>query len=152
MVTIYICDISFFNFSSTELYSKYFGETEAYIRRMFQTARTIAPVIVFIDNIDLVTTKRGMIWPFFIEWNGLFIYFLICPYIYIPVEWNSTDSSGGLQERVLSTLLNEMDGIESRNQVLLIGCTNQPHNIDDAILRPGIACLKSIQILKHLYR
>ncbi|KAJ1678896.1 hypothetical protein EV182_003134, partial [Spiromyces aspiralis] len=94
----------------TELYSMYLGETEAYIRHLFQTAKSIAPCIVYLDELDSVATKR---------------------------EWESTDSSNGLQERVLSTLLNEMDGVEGRRQVILLGCTNQPHRVDDAILRPG---------------
>lgn len=51
--------------------------------------------------------------------------------------WNSGDSSGGVNERVLSTLLNEMDGVEGRQGVIVIGCTNRPDQIDDAILRPG---------------
>lgn len=45
--------------------------------------------------------------------------------------------SGGVNERVLSTLLNEMDGVEGRQGVVVIGCTNRPDQIDDAILRPG---------------
>lgn len=43
-----------------------------------------------------------------------------------------------MNERVLSTLLNEMDGVEGRQGVVVIGCTNRPDQIDDAILRPGI--------------
>ncbi|KAJ1921764.1 hypothetical protein H4219_000497 [Mycoemilia scoparia] len=104
------CNYNVIQLKTTELYSKYFGQTEAHIRRLFKTARSIAPVIVFMDDIDMIAAKR---------------------------EWDSVDSSGGLQERVLSTLLNEMDGIESRNRVMFIGCTNQPQNVDDAILRPG---------------
>lgn len=42
-----------------------------------------------------------------------------------------------MNERVLSTLLNEMDGVEGRQGVIVIGCTNRPQSIDDAILRPG---------------
>lgn len=51
-------------------------------------------------------------------------------------EWNHEDNTG-VNERVLSTLLNEMDGIQELKDVLVIGCTNQPDRIDDAILRPG---------------
>jgi transitional endoplasmic reticulum ATPase len=47
------------------------------------------------------------------------------------------ESGGGVNERVLSTLLNEMDGVEGRQGVVVIGCTNRPDQIDDAILRPG---------------
>lgn len=51
--------------------------------------------------------------------------------------FDSGESSGGVNERVLSTLLNEMDGVEGRQGVVVIGCTNRPDQIDDAILRPG---------------
>ncbi|CAG8474702.1 11885_t:CDS:2 [Diversispora eburnea] len=47
--------------------------------------------------------------------------------------------STGVNERVLSTLLNEMDGIQELKDVLVIGCTNRPDRIDDAILRPESA-------------
>lgn len=49
----------------------------------------------------------------------------------------SGSTGGGVNERVLSTLLNEMDGVEGRQGVVVIGCTNRPDQIDDAILRPG---------------
>ena len=52
------------------------------------------------------------------------------------VEWDS-DGTSGVNERVLSTLLNEMDGIQERKDVLIVGCTNRPDQIDDALLRPG---------------
>jgi transitional endoplasmic reticulum ATPase len=68
----------------------------------------LAPCIVFIDELDSICAKRGL-----------------------------EDSGGGVNERVLSTLLNEMDGVEGRPGVVVIGCTNQPNQIDDAILRPG---------------
>ncbi|KAG0014287.1 hypothetical protein BGZ80_010538 [Entomortierella chlamydospora] len=49
----------------------------------------------------------------------------------------ASQGSNGVNERVLSTLLNEMDGVEERTSVFVIGCTNQPQAIDDALLRPG---------------
>ncbi|KAI9315122.1 P-loop containing nucleoside triphosphate hydrolase protein, partial [Dichotomocladium elegans] len=93
-----------------EIFSKYLGETELKIRRLFATAKRIAPCIMFIDEMDAISTRRG---------------------------WDSGESSGGVNERVLSTLLNEMDGVEGRKGVIVIGCTNRPDQIDDAILRPG---------------
>ena len=42
-----------------------------------------------------------------------------------------------MNERVLSALLNEMDGIQERKDVLIVGCTNRPDQIDDALLRSG---------------
>ncbi|KAL7328474.1 hypothetical protein PS15p_206742 [Mucor circinelloides] len=94
-----------------EIFSKYLGETENKLRKLFATAKRIAPCIVFIDEMDAIGTKRG---------------------------FDMGDSgSGGVNERVLSTLLNEMDGVEGRQGVVVIGCTNRPDQIDDAILRPG---------------
>ncbi|KAK9763974.1 hypothetical protein K7432_008926 [Basidiobolus ranarum] len=93
-----------------EIFSKYFGETENTIRRIFATARQVAPCVVFFDEIDALGTKR---------------------------EWSLDESGGGVNERVLSTLLNEMDGVSERKGVFVIGCTNRPDKVDDAILRPG---------------
>ena len=52
------------------------------------------------------------------------------------IEWDN-DGTSGVNERVLSALLNEMDGIQERKDVLIVGCTNRPDQIDDALLRPG---------------
>ncbi|CAO3680982.1 unnamed protein product [Rhizopus stolonifer] len=90
-----------------EIFSKYLGETEEKVRKLFASAKRMAPCIVFIDEMDAIGSKRG------------------------------ADLSGGVNERVLSTLLNEMDGVEGRQGVVVIGCTNRPDHIDDAILRPG---------------
>ncbi|KAI8374157.1 P-loop containing nucleoside triphosphate hydrolase protein [Radiomyces spectabilis] len=93
-----------------EVFSKYLGETERKIRQLFGTAKRIAPCIVFMDEMDAIGSRRG---------------------------WDTGDSGGGVNERVLSTLLNEMDGVEGRQGVVVIGCTNRPDHIDDAVLRPG---------------
>ncbi|KAI8379984.1 P-loop containing nucleoside triphosphate hydrolase protein [Choanephora cucurbitarum] len=93
-----------------EIFSKYLGETESRLRKIFATAKRISPCLIFIDEMDAIGTKRG-----FDMGNG----------------------GGGVNERVLSTLLNEMDGVEGRQGVVVIGCTNRPDQIDDAILRPG---------------
>ncbi|KAJ2734659.1 hypothetical protein IW152_002102 [Coemansia sp. BCRC 34962] len=95
--------------SASDLFSKYLGETEARLRRLFHAARTAAPCIVFMDEIDSIAAKRG---------------------------WSSVES-GGPSLRVLSTLLNEMDGVHETSGVVTVGCTNQVSKIDDAILRPG---------------
>ncbi|KAJ2804572.1 hypothetical protein H4R20_002450 [Coemansia guatemalensis] len=95
--------------SNSELFSKYLGETEARLRRLFQAARAAAPCIVFIDEVDSIASKRG---------------------------WSSIES-GGPALRVLSTLLNEMDGVHDTSGVAVVGCTNQLDKIDDAIVRPG---------------
>ncbi|KAF1805280.1 P-loop containing nucleoside triphosphate hydrolase protein [Mucor lusitanicus] len=95
-----------------EIFSKYLGETENKLRKLFATAKRIAPCIVFIDEMDAIGTKRGF-------------------------DMGDSGSGGGVNERVLSTLLNEMDGVENRQGVVVIGCTNRPDQMDDAILRPG---------------
>jgi len=106
-------NMNFIPIKGPEIFSKYLGETEATLRRLFTMARQIAPCILFFDEMDSIGAKRG--------WGG------------------DGDSAGtnGVNERVLSTLLNEMDGVEERTGVFVIGCTNQPRAIDDALLRPG---------------
>ncbi|KAF9431139.1 spermatogenesis associated protein 5 [Podila epigama] len=106
-------NMNFIPIKGPEIFSKYLGETEATLRRLFAMARQIAPCILFFDEMDSIGAKRG--------WGG------------------DGDSAGtnGVNERVLSTLLNEMDGVEERAGVIVIGCTNQPRAIDDALLRPG---------------
>jgi len=110
-----------------ELYSSYLGESERMLRELFATARQIAPCIVFIDEIDTIVSNRNQ-------------------------SMGSGGSSGGgggqdVSDRLLSTLLNEIDGVETgativRNgnlppSIFLVGATNRPDMIDDALLRPG---------------
>ncbi|KAJ2539342.1 hypothetical protein GGF49_005290 [Coemansia sp. RSA 1853] len=97
------------NIRGSELFSKYLGETEARLRQLFEAARAAAPCIVFMDEVDSIAAKR---------------------------EWASVES-GGPALRVLSTLLNEMDGVHDTRGVVVIGCTNQLDKIDDAIARPA---------------
>ncbi|KAI8927266.1 P-loop containing nucleoside triphosphate hydrolase protein [Entophlyctis helioformis] len=94
---------------SNEIFSKYLGESEANIRALFAAARQLTPCIVFIDELDAIASRR---------------------------EWTE-DGSGGVNERVLSTLLNEMDGVQERQGVVVMACTNRPEKLDDALLRPG---------------
>ncbi|KAF9358130.1 hypothetical protein BGX26_002421 [Mortierella sp. AD094] len=106
-------NMNFIPIKGPEIFSKYLGETEATLRRLFAMARQIAPCILFFDEMDSIGAKRG--------WGGD----------------AASQGSNGVNERVLSTLLNEMDGVEERTSVFVIGCTNQPQAIDDALLRPG---------------
>lgn len=100
---------SFFSLSGAELYSMYVGEGEALLRNTFRRARLSAPSIVFFDEADVVATKRG------------------------------GSSSGGsiVGERLLSTLLTEMDGLEQITGILVLAATNRPQAIDAALMRPG---------------
>ncbi|KAD7116533.1 hypothetical protein E3N88_03801 [Mikania micrantha] len=100
---------SFFSLSGAELFSMYVGEGEALLRNTFHRARLVAPSIIFFDEADVVAAKRG------------------------------TGSSGSttVGERLLSTLLTEMDGLEEAKGILVLAATNRPHAIDAALMRPG---------------
>lgn len=94
---------------ASDLLSKYVGETEQLIRNLFESARHSKPTIVFIDEIDSLAQRRG-----------------------------SSASGTGVEERALSQLLNEMDGIQNQNGIFVMGCTNRNlTELDSAILRPG---------------
>ncbi|XP_016451122.1 cell division control protein 48 homolog B isoform X1 [Nicotiana tabacum] len=100
---------SFFSLSGAELYSMYVGEGEALLRNTFRRARLAAPSIIFFDEADVVATKRG----------------------------GSSSGSSTVGERLLSTLLTEMDGLEQTKGILVLAATNRPHAIDAALMRPG---------------
>lgn len=109
---------------SPKLFNKWLGETEASIRELFETARRASPSILLLDEIDAIGLSRSLIQN---ESSG-----------------GSTQSS--VQQRALTSLLNEMDGIGLKKatarshcgvDVLLIGCTNRPDRLDAALVRPG---------------
>ncbi|XP_031490390.1 cell division control protein 48 homolog B isoform X2 [Nymphaea colorata] len=102
---------AFFSLSGAEVYSMYVGEGEALLRRTFQRARLAAPSIIFFDEADSVASKRG--------------------------DGENSQSKPTVGERLLSTLLTEMDGLESATGVLVLAATNRPHAIDAALMRPG---------------
>ncbi|KAI9013080.1 P-loop containing nucleoside triphosphate hydrolase protein [Gaertneriomyces semiglobifer] len=103
---------TFLSLSGATLYSPYVGDSEQAVRSIFQRARAGAPSIVFFDEIDAIVGKRAF-------------------------DGSSGAQADTVQERVLSTLLNEMDGIELANDVLVVGATNRPDMIDAALMRPG---------------
>ncbi|XP_061347259.1 cell division control protein 48 homolog B [Gastrolobium bilobum] len=100
---------SFFSLSGAELYSMYVGEGEALLRKTFQRARLAAPSIIFFDEADVVAVKRG----------------------------DSSSNSATVGERLLSTLLTEIDGLEEAKGILVLAATNRPYAIDAALMRPG---------------
>ncbi|CAJ1931890.1 unnamed protein product [Sphenostylis stenocarpa] len=100
---------SFFSLSGAELYSMYVGEGEALLRKTFQRARLAAPSIIFFDEADVVAAKRG----------------------------DSSSNSATVGERLLSTLLTEIDGLEEAKGILVLAATNRPYAIDAALMRPG---------------
>jgi len=93
---------------SSDLLSKWYGESEQQIARLFARARQVAPTVVFIDELDSLVPARG---------GGL--------------------GEPQVTERVVNTILAEMDGLEELNNVVVIGATNRPNLIDPALLRPG---------------
>jgi transitional endoplasmic reticulum ATPase len=93
---------------SSDLLSKWYGESEQQIARLFARARQVAPTVIFIDEIDSLVPARG---------GGL--------------------GEPQVTERVVNTILAEMDGLEELNNVIVIGATNRPSLIDPALLRPG---------------
>ncbi|KAF2537462.1 hypothetical protein F2Q68_00020412, partial [Brassica cretica] len=101
---------SFFSLSCAELFSMYVGEGEALLRNTFQRARLASPSIIFFDEADVVACKRGD-------------------------EGSSNSSTVG--ERLLSTLLTEMDGLEEAKGILVLAATNRPYAVDAALMRPG---------------
>lgn len=87
----------------------YVGEGEALLRNTFRRARLAAPSIIFFDEADVVAAKRG----------------------------GSSGGSSVVGERLLSTLLTEMDGLEQAKGILVLAATNRPYAIDAALMRPG---------------
>ncbi|XP_058080438.1 cell division control protein 48 homolog B isoform X2 [Magnolia sinica] len=103
---------AFFSLSGADLYSMYVGEGEALLRSIFQRARLAAPSIIFFDEADVVGAKRS---------GG----------------GGNPRGSSTVGERLLSTLLTEMDGLEQAKGILVLAATNRPHAIDAALMRPG---------------
>jgi len=99
-------DATFFSVASSDIISKWVGESEKNIKALFDQARASRPAIIFIDEIDSLCVTR---------------------------QSTNTDASN----RVLTTILTEMDGIRSNENtgVLIIGATNMREQLDDAALR-----------------
>ena len=89
------------------LLSKWVGESEKAVRKIFEKARQTAPTIIFFDEMDSLAPHRG----------------------------SSGDSH--VMERVVNQLLSEIDGLEALHDVVIIGATNRPDIMDTALLRPG---------------
>lgn len=114
--------------SSAEIYSPYVGEAEKFIVRLFNQARMSAPTILFFDEIETIVGSRSGEFSF-CE-NLYFITFCLV-------------SGGDTHMGILSTLLTEIDGFggdasaSKDKPILIIGATNRPDQIDDALMRPG---------------
>jgi transitional endoplasmic reticulum ATPase len=90
-----------------ELLSKWVGESERAVRELFRRARQAAPTLVFLDEVDALAPVRGQA------------------------------SDGGTTDRVVASLLTELDGVEPLRNVVVVGATNRPDLVDPALLRPG---------------
>jgi transitional endoplasmic reticulum ATPase len=101
-------EANFIATKSSDLLSKWYGESEQQIARLFSRARQVAPTVIFIDELDSLVPARG---------GGL--------------------GEPQVTERVVNTILSEMDGLEELGSVVVIGATNRPNLIDPALLRPG---------------
>jgi transitional endoplasmic reticulum ATPase len=93
---------------SSDLLSKWYGESEQQVSRLFERARQVAPTVIFIDEIDSLAPARG----------GVL-------------------GEPAATERVVNTLLAEMDGLEDMQGVVVMAATNRPNLLDPALLRPG---------------
>ncbi|XP_665477.1 ATPases of the AAA+ class [Cryptosporidium hominis TU502] len=100
--------MNFISVKGPELFSKWVGESEKSIREIFRKARQNSPCIIFFDEIDAIGVNR-----------------------------ESMSNTSDVSTRVLSQMLNEMDGITTNKQVIVIGATNRPDLLDSALLRPG---------------
>jgi transitional endoplasmic reticulum ATPase len=101
-------EANFISIKGPEVFSKWVGESEKAIREVFRKARMAAPAVVFLDEIDSITPRRGL---------GM--------------------SDSGVSERVISQLLTEMDGIVTLEDIVVIAATNRPDMVDSAVIRPG---------------
>ena len=101
-------EANFISLKGPELLSKWVGESEKGIREIFRKARQAAPCIVFFDELDAIAPRRG-----------------------------GSEGESHVAERMISQLLTELDGLEDLKGVVVIGATNRPDIIDEALLRPG---------------
>lgn len=99
--------LNFISIKGSEIFSKWIGESERILQEIFRKAKLTSPCIIFFDEIDSIFPKRDR------------------------------QHSSNHTERLVTTLLTEMDGLEEIRDIIVIGATNRPDSIDPAILRPG---------------
>lgn len=107
------CNLSFLSVQGPELLNMYVGQSEQNVREVFSRARSAAPCVLFLDELDSLAPNRGV-----------------------------SGDSGGVMDRVVSQMLSEMDGISKGSsdlaqQIFILAATNRPDLIDPALLRPG---------------
>ncbi len=101
--------VTFFSISASQFIEMFVGVGASRVRELFSSARTAAPSIIFIDELDAVGRSRG------------------------------AGFGGGHDEReqTLNQLLSEMDGFDPHEEVIVMAATNRPDVLDPALLRPG---------------
>ncbi|KAG4979870.1 hypothetical protein JHK82_033111 [Glycine max] len=102
------CQANFISVKGPELLTMWFGESEANVREIFDKARQSAPCVLFFDELDSIATQEVVL-----------------------------EMLGVAADRVLNQLLTEMDGMNVKKTVFIIGATNRPDIIDSALLWPG---------------
>ncbi|MFH1721280.1 MAG: CDC48 family AAA ATPase [Candidatus Altiarchaeota archaeon] len=100
-------EANFITVKGPELLSKWVGESEKAVREIFKKARQTAPTIIFFDEIDAIAPIR------------------------------SGESGTHAHETVVNQILTELDGVESLENVIVLGSTNRQELIDPSLLRPG---------------
>lgn len=103
------CGANFISIKGPELLTMWFGESEANVRDLFDKARAAAPCILFFDEMDSIAKSRG----------------------------GSGGGSSEAGDRVINQILTEIDGVGARKSVFVIGATNRPDILDNAVTRPG---------------
>jgi transitional endoplasmic reticulum ATPase len=99
-------EANFFSVSGPEIVHKFYGESEAHLRKIFDEAGKKGPSIVFLDEIDAIAPKREKV-------------------------------VGDVEKRVVAQLLALMDGLNKRQNIIVIAATNIPNALDPALRRPG---------------
>lgn len=102
-------EANFISIKGPELLSKWVGESEKGVREVFRKARQASPCVVFFDELDSIAPRRS----------------------------GGEGGDSRVAERIVSQLLTEMDGLEDLKGVVVIGATNRPDIVDEALLRPG---------------
>lgn len=103
------CGANFISIKGPELLTMWFGESEANVRELFDKARAAAPCILFFDEIDSIAKARG----------------------------GSGGGSSEAGDRVINQILTEIDGVGAKKSIFVIGATNRPDILDNAVTRPG---------------
>lgn len=103
------CSANFISIKGPELLTMWFGESEANVRDVFDKARAAAPCVLFFDELDSIAVARG---------------------------GGSGGDAGGASDRVINQLLTEMDGVGAKKNIFVVGATNRPEIMDEALLRP----------------